>query len=298
MTYTITRNPEFDSIEILFDGKPIEAVRNAIKSLGFRWHKTKGIWYGYGNEDDIKAVIDSADSGCSIPASEKPIKKSADPTKELLPKYRKYLEDVWGNDKHMVDYCMGEVSQLVELDNGMMIEIEKQSIEKDFCFGYSDSRYDTKDYDDASEMAHHARTSEDYFRQENMKGFQDMLDRIDGKGEYGTWCGQIFFLSNHYIDQKESNLLRSLSHVRTTTFLDAMGGSAYLDGLKGTTVKAKCFSSPIYEGMEMYIPTDDDMAKIREAYVRAYDAHKKRVETYLKKYGLKNVHAWTYWRDE
>ena len=284
MTYTITRNPEFDSIEILFDGKPVEAVRNAIKSLGFRWHKIKGIWYGYGNEDDVKNVIDSADSGCSIPASGKTVKE--------------YVESVWGNDKRMVDYCMGKVSQLVELDNSMMIEIEKQSIEKRFCFGYSDSRYDTKDYDDAQEMAHHARTSEDYFRHENLKGFQDILDCIDGKGKYESWGSQIFFLSNHYIGQKESNHLRSLSHVRLATFLDAMGGSACLDELKGTTVKAKFFSTPIHEGMEMYIPSDDDMAKIREAYVRAFEAHKKRVENYLKKYGMKNVHTWTYWRDE
>ena len=38
MTYTINTNAEFNSLEIFFDGKPNEAIRNALKELKFRWH--------------------------------------------------------------------------------------------------------------------------------------------------------------------------------------------------------------------------------------------------------------------
>ena len=53
-----------------------------------------------------------------------------------------------------------KANHIVELENGDIVVIEKPTIKKDFCFGYSDSRYDTEDYDRANEMAAHARTSE------------------------------------------------------------------------------------------------------------------------------------------
>lgn len=57
MTYNITRNTQFDSIEISFDGKPSEAVRDALKDLKFRWHSVKKVWYGYAAEHEAIAAI-------------------------------------------------------------------------------------------------------------------------------------------------------------------------------------------------------------------------------------------------
>ena len=58
MTYTITTNPEFNSIEVLFDGKPSEEIRNALKALKFRWHSVKKVWYGYTTEEAARAAIE------------------------------------------------------------------------------------------------------------------------------------------------------------------------------------------------------------------------------------------------
>ena len=33
MTYTMTKNAEFGSLEIMFDGKPVQAIRDALKLL-------------------------------------------------------------------------------------------------------------------------------------------------------------------------------------------------------------------------------------------------------------------------
>ena len=41
MNYTITENPTFNSIEIAFEGKPSEEIRQALKNLRFRWHGVK-----------------------------------------------------------------------------------------------------------------------------------------------------------------------------------------------------------------------------------------------------------------
>ena len=61
MEYTITRNEAFNSLEITFDGKPSEAVRDALKALRFRWHGIKKLWYGYTDEATARAAIDGAD---------------------------------------------------------------------------------------------------------------------------------------------------------------------------------------------------------------------------------------------
>lgn len=60
MTYTITKNPEFNSIEILFEGKPSEEIRAALKALRFRWHSVKKVWYGYTTEETARVAIDCA----------------------------------------------------------------------------------------------------------------------------------------------------------------------------------------------------------------------------------------------
>lgn len=61
MEYIITSNSDFNSVEIKFDGKPSEAVRDALKALKFRWHSVKKIWYGYTDEETARAAIESAD---------------------------------------------------------------------------------------------------------------------------------------------------------------------------------------------------------------------------------------------
>lgn len=57
MTYTITTNPQFNSLEVTFDGKPSEEIRNALKALKFRWHSVKKCWYGYGAEHEVINAI-------------------------------------------------------------------------------------------------------------------------------------------------------------------------------------------------------------------------------------------------
>lgn len=62
--------------------------------------------------------------------------------KELKQKYADILAaDVWHDDQEMIDFCLKEAGYIVELVNGDIIVIKKPKIKKDFCFGYSDSRF-------------------------------------------------------------------------------------------------------------------------------------------------------------
>jgi len=79
MTYEMMINPQFNSLEIKFDGKPSEEIRQALKDLKFRWHSVKKVWYGYTDEATAKAAIDGkavakkAENVLVIPESEEVI---------------------------------------------------------------------------------------------------------------------------------------------------------------------------------------------------------------------------------
>ena len=57
--YTITNNDYFKSIEITFNEKPSDDVRNILKALHFRWHYTKKVWYGYTSKQTLTEKLNS-----------------------------------------------------------------------------------------------------------------------------------------------------------------------------------------------------------------------------------------------
>lgn len=57
MTYEIRENHTYNSNEVYFDGKPSEAVRNALKSLKMRWNSAKKCWYGFAKDYEITSAI-------------------------------------------------------------------------------------------------------------------------------------------------------------------------------------------------------------------------------------------------
>ena len=58
--FTITDNAQYGSLEIAFDGKPSEAVRDVLKENKFRWHKTKKVWYGKADRQAITDALNAA----------------------------------------------------------------------------------------------------------------------------------------------------------------------------------------------------------------------------------------------
>jgi hypothetical protein len=98
MTYTINTNTTFNSIEITFDSKPDEKIREALKSLKFRWHNTKKLWYGYADEKALRLAL-----GEEAPAAEPKTKKA-----EKVNKYGVKIGDIfsasWGWEQTNVNF--------------------------------------------------------------------------------------------------------------------------------------------------------------------------------------------------
>lgn len=102
MNYTITNNKEFNSLEIAFDCKPSEEIRDILKEMRFRWHSVKKVWYGYEKEEVVKNALDGG-------AGQKPKAKTNAPKKaEKTNKYGVKVGDIfrssWGWEQTNVDF--------------------------------------------------------------------------------------------------------------------------------------------------------------------------------------------------
>ena len=188
--------------------------------------------------------------------------------KELKAKYLEIVQkEVYRNDPKMIDYLNKEISQVIELSNGDLVALEKPRIEKHFCFGYSDSRYDTEDFDRANEMARYASESREYFKNENLKQFKTDIERLE-KGELYT---RVY----------------------------------YYNSPKDSKIKHIAFCSDIYynwnlseEQRKEYTKiTGDDLEIVKTAYLEEMAKFEKRLDSYLKRYGMEHIKTWSYWRD-
>lgn len=79
MGYTLTHNAQFGSLEITFDGKPEQAIRDALKTLRFRWNGVRRVWYGYADEEITRAALDGANVGGTVSAEDQNSKPEEQP---------------------------------------------------------------------------------------------------------------------------------------------------------------------------------------------------------------------------
>ena len=193
---------------------------------------------------------------------------------------------VWDSAR-MVDYCTNEIACMTTLPNGEVITVRKRKIEKDFCFG--EHGYD---YDDAQDMAHHARTSEDYLKTENMIFFNQWVSDLQDCYENGRTDrlpSYVLAIGDTY--DTPTNI-KQLVWVRLTDLIDAMGGSVHMEDIPGKT-----FSHYMYGSHSLRVATKEEIREILDLYKFARQKHEKKVDAYIKKYGTTKVHSWTYWAD-
>lgn len=180
----------------------------------------------------------------------------------LKAEYKALLaSDVWGQDSRMVEFCARKVARIVKLEGGGLVAIEKPKIKTSFCFGYSLSRYDSEDYDQANEMASHAGESTEYFISKNM---EQITENIEALQTYEVYTGV------QYTSSPENSRVQSVSYLRRW--------ETPREGLR-----------PI---------SDADRAAMIEAWEIVGQDFRRKLDSYLKRYGLSKVKSWSYWQDE
>ena len=186
---------------------------------------------------------------------------------KLKQEYAALLPDVWGKDKKMIDFCLKKADLLFKTSEGFIVEIEKPSIKKHFCFGYRLGD-DGTEYREANAAASAARKDVDYFLEENLQDLKRRIENLSKENED-------YYFQNHYWKQT-NNVMKSLVSFHYWEVPADISKGEYKE----------------------YTPVNKEArALILAAYKEELKRFTKRLETYLKRYGLSCVHTWSYWQD-
>lgn len=257
--YTITENTKFNSLEINFSEKPEKAVLSALKALKFRWNNAKKIWYGFCERAELEKALNGEQ--LTEQRTEQAAEPTTEPNKELIKQYiDEVVAEIWENKESWRDYYKKRIDDVVEIQ-GKLIALKKPGIETDFYFGESGYDYNEKQMEAAE-----ARKSEDFFINEN-------LSQIDGD----KWLKKENY--SHYIGIKYSRAPETtrIYEIYSVPFCDVYSGRFDTAGK-----------------LEL---SNDDINILVNAYEKQKIRFKKRLKTYLKRYGLSKVSCSTYWAD-
>lgn len=241
-------------------------IKDKLKQLGGRFNPRLSCGAGWVFSKKQRAEVEKLLQGGEVEKSEaKPKAKKNAAIEEAKAEYVK----VWKNDERMIKFCQGEISNAVKLSDGRIVVVEKQKLETSFCFGYSTCGQGGE-YKEANEAARVASTSEDYFREQNLKEFDDKIALLKTDKEE-SWYRDAYLSQSNYDSCGLINVHKVVGLHR----------SDFDDQRWGTYVE---------------IP-EADRKLIIEMYEEEREKMSKRIDQYLKRYGLSKLHVCTYWQD-
>lgn len=119
---TMAINSQFNGIELTFEGKPAEEIRDEMKAAGFRWHRQKKLWYAKKSDERMalaEKLSGQAATG-TVPttptASAKP-----QPVSKFGIKVGDIFEDSWGYEQTNVEFYM--VTKIVSACKVEIVEL-------------------------------------------------------------------------------------------------------------------------------------------------------------------------------
>ena len=169
-------------------------------------------------------------------------------------------EKVWATDQHMQEYVKKQCSDVFKSKGGYFVEFEKPSIKTRFCFGHGQNGISTQEeVEIACDNAEYARTNEGYFLRENLEQFDEMLEMLNGREK-------LYLMQNYRKDSK-------IACVRSEGYFWHYEWDRKL----------------IVEEL-----SQEDVEELKKIVQSEKEKFRKRLNTYLKRYGLSKIHSWTY----
>ena len=265
--YQEKRNEEKNGLELYFEEIPTPEERKELKENGFKWSNFNKCWY--------KSLRDPEAKKETTPDYN--VKES-----NLYQLYKEEMQKIWKNNDKMVDYELKKVNYIVPLNNGDYFIIDKPTIEKSFCFGYSDCGQG-QSFEEAQEAAE-AADNEKYFMEKNLHDINRTIEEFETKRTPGSeYRGELKFYKSYKYSGGEELHQKAIRTYYSYETLDENGGLA----------KDQKYLKYTFEEL-----TESEIEAIIAGYKEVKRQFVKRLNTYLKKYGTSKLHIWTYWLDE
>ncbi len=206
-----------------------------------------------------------------------PVSKAHPQDKALLEEYMQEILKAYSeNDKSMLDYHRKKFSGGVRLENGGIVVFDKPSIDHEFCF-----HDEGPDYEFYKDVTKTEDSLKDYFLQQNLDGMDEEIralelncDFPDGEYHSGYDCHDWYVYRVSYSSEREP--LNVWKYVALHWSDKERHASWYKD---------------------LQPMSDGDRKAIEAGLKLEREKFKKRLQTYLKRYGVKKIRTWTYWAD-
>ena len=239
-------------------------IKEDLKKLGGIWFKKETGWlFSNKKREAVEKYINEG----TVTKTEK---ADSSNDKELLEEYMNEWRKVW-KDGSMLDYERKRFSSAIRLENGGILYFVKPSIDNKFCFHDEGEQYEQYKKLHSSE-----ELMADYFKAMNLRGFDKM---IKGLEKLENWEGDYYGMTWYIQREKYSSQTEPLNLYDFHAFRE-------YDVVNSPTM---------YEGAEKM--TETDRKAIVKALKHERDKFEKRLNAYLKRYGISKIHTWTYWAD-
>ena len=174
-----------------------------------------------------------------------------------MERYKEELIKEWTTDSRMIDHCLKRAEEVVLIKDKVLV-VEKQKMKTTFCFGYGNYGRSTDEEErEVSNLEEAYRTNQEYFIEENTKDLKRAIKEIS---EHSVYIAPYFRDSEIYY----WDYLYSYEKLEDVNIEKAL------------------------------LINNEEKQKLLDAYKRALAKKKKRVDVYLKKYGLSKLNTWMY----
>lgn len=201
-------------------------------------------------------------------------------SKELKQEYIKKECEKERNPEKWAKFLNANYSDVIEID-GKFFPIEKEQIKKIFCFGVGlNARATQEEIEHGIDMEQKAQNDINYFVSENLKGINQKINKLK------------YFLIDEWEEKQkyiDTNKMRYHLHFEKCYLANkSICNDASVTFLMLDDDKLPCYKSVKREA------TKSEIQKVIDALENEKEQFKKRLQTYLKRYGLSKVRTWSY----
>ena len=239
--------------------------KDELKRLGGRFNGKLSCGAGWIFSNKARQAVEAFLDGGAVTMTEK-----QDNDKCLLDEYMKEWAKVW-NNKGMLDFERKKFSSAIRLENGGILYFEKPTIENKFCW-----HDEGPQYEEYKKLHSDEELLKAYFKAENLRTYDRALK---GLQKLENWEGEYYGLTWYIQRENYSGQTEPLNLFRYHAFRECDVNE----------------HPSMYEGAEKM--TETDRKAIVKALQHERDKFEKRLDAYLKRYGISKLHTWTYWAD-
>lgn len=169
----------------------------------------------------------------------------------------------------------------VRLSDGNIVLAEKEDLQTAFCFGYGCNGMSTQAETRAAyDCADAVKRNQRYFVDENLKGLREIVKRLKTGKDSDGYTVYTYLQQEHIYESNRRSIY--FSHHTIKQMKDGWGSPWLINRWKENGLTEI---------------NEQDKKLLIKLYETALEKRTKRVNTYLKRYGLSKIRTWTYLSD-